>query len=117
MKKILISLLFLNLSISVAFAASGLPKIVYTHTDVDVTGTSAAALTANTSRAWALLANDSDTSIYCKVGAVAIVNEGIPIHPRGSYEISPRFGNFTTLAVNCIQSGGGNKVMLVIEGE
>ncbi len=117
MNKLLLSALLLSLSISTAFAASGLPRVTYTHTDVDVAVTSTATLAANTSRAWALVENDSDTAIYCKVGATAVVNEGIGIHPAGSYEISPRLGNFTTAVINCIHGGTGTKVMLVIEAE
>ena len=103
---------------SVSFSATGYRQIALTHTAINVTTTSGEALAANTSRLWLLIENDSDTAIYCKVGAAAVLNEGIRLNANGgSWELSPSMGNYNTGAINCIHSGTGNKVLLVTEGQ
>ena len=88
-----------------------------THTTATVTITTGAALAANTSRIWALFVNDSDTTIYLKLGVVAVANQGIRINANGgSFEMSSQSGNLYTGAVNAIHGGAGNKVLLVTEG-
>jgi hypothetical protein len=94
------------------------PSMTYAQTAVNVTTTTAEVLAASVDRKWVLIINDSDTTIYCKLGVAAVVNEGIPINAnRGSFEISPQLGNFVTGAINCIHGGIGNKVLLVVEGQ
>ena len=104
--------------INSAFAATGFPVITLTHTAINVTTSTGEALAANTSRRWLLIENDSDTAIYCKVGVAAVLNQGIRLNANGgSWELSPRLGNYNTGAVNCIHGGTGNKVLLVTEGQ
>lgn len=101
----------------VAIAAYEPPSLTYgTQVGVDVTTASTEVLAANTDRLWVLVINDSDTVIFCKVGAPGVLNEAIRINASGgSIEISQHFGNFTNLAINCIHGGTGNKVLLVME--
>ena len=88
-----------------------------THTVVNATTVSGAALAANVNRKYALLINDSDTVLYIKIGATAVVNQGIRLNANGgSYEISHAVGNLNTGVVNVIHAGIGNKVILVAEG-
>lgn len=88
-----------------------------THTAVNVTTSTAAALAANLERKYALLVNDSDTTIYIKLGAAAVLNEGIRLNANGgSYEMSAALGNLVHVAINAIHGGTGNKVLLVTEG-
>lgn len=87
------------------------------HTTLSVTTTSQAALAANTTRLYALLVNDSDTTIYVKIGATAVANQGIRLNVNGgSYEMSKKLGNLNTGAINAIHGGTGNKVLLITEG-
>ena len=87
-----------------------------THTTLGVTGTTQAALAANKSRRYALFINDSDAVIYIKLGAAAVLNEGIRLNAAGgSYEISERLGNMYMGAVNAI-TAAATKVLLVTEG-
>lgn len=101
----------------VAIAAFEPTSLTYgTQVGVNVTTASTEVLAANTDRLWVLVINDSDTVIYCKVGAPGILNEPIRLNASGgSFEISQHFGNFTNLAINCIHGGAGDKVLLVIE--
>ena len=76
---------------------------------------SSAMLAANVNRKWALLINDSDTPIYMKVNAAAVLNEGILINPGGSFEMSAANRNLSTAAINGIASAAGKNVC-VTEG-
>jgi hypothetical protein len=88
-----------------------------THTAVNVTAVSGAALAANADRLYALCINDSDEVIYLKLGAAAVVNEGIRLNADGgSYEMSAAEGNLYLGAINAIHGGAGNKVLTVLEG-
>jgi len=88
-----------------------------THTAVNVTTGSGEVLASNANRLYALLVNDSDTTIYIKLGAAAVVNEGIRLNALGgNYEMSAMLGNLYTGAINGIHGGTGNKVLLMTEG-
>ena len=90
--------------------------ITITHTHPTIGSTTTAALAANTSRRYALLENDSDEVIYVKIGAAAVLNQGIRINASGgSYEMSAEIGNLNTGAINAI-CASGSKVLLVVEG-
>ena len=98
-------------------ALAQFPTVAFTHTAVTVTNASGEALATNASRAWVLLENDSDSAIYCKVGATAVANEGVRLNANGgAWELSPRLGNHTTAAINCIVASG-SKTLLVTEGQ
>ncbi len=88
-----------------------------TQVGVDVTTTSTEVLAANTVRRWALIINDSDVVVYCKVGLAAVLNEFLRLNANGgSFEISNALENYNSAAINCIHGGTGNKVILVAEG-
>ncbi len=88
-----------------------------THAAVNVTTSSGQVLAANANRLYALLVNDSDTVIYVKLGAAAVLNEGIRINASGgSYEMSALLGNLYAGAINGIHGGTGNKVLMITEG-
>ena len=88
-----------------------------THTAVTVTTASGAALAANAVRLYALLINDSDETIYLKLGATAVANEGIRLNANGgNYEMSKKLGNLYTGVINAIHGGTGSKKLLVLEG-
>jgi len=90
--------------------------ITITHTQPSIAATTTVALVANTSRRYALLENDSDEIIYIKIGAVAVLNQGIRLNASGgSYEMSAEIGNLNTGAINAI-CASGSKVLLVVEG-
>lgn len=86
------------------------------HTVATIGATTGAALAANAARKYALLVNDSDSVIYVKIGAAAVLNQGIRLNAYGgSYEMSARDGNLDVRAINAISSGAG-KILLVTEG-
>lgn len=77
--------------------------------------TSEAALASNGTRRCALLQNISDTAMYIKIGASAVDQEGIYLAPNGGgYEISAKYGNLSTDAINVICATSG-KILLVTE--
>ena len=66
------------------------------------------------SRRWLLIINDSDEAIYVKLGAAAVLNQGIRINSAGgSLELVG--ASLYTGAVNGICASGG-KIALVTEG-
>lgn len=88
-----------------------------THTAVNATTSTGQLIAANTSRKYLLIENDSDTVVYIKLGAAAVLNQGIRINGSGGYyEMSSQFGNLYTGAVNVIHGGSGNKAVLLTEG-
>ena len=72
-----------------------------THTAPTIGATTTAALAANTDRLYALLINDSNETIYVKIGASAAMNAGIRLNANGgSFEMSLGAGNLSTAAIN-----------------
>lgn len=91
-------------------------KVTLAHTIATIGVASGVALAANANRKYALLVNDSDSAIYIKIGAAAVLSEGIRLNAGGgSYEMSVGYGNLDTRVINAISSGAG-KVLLVTEG-
>jgi len=96
--------------------ASG--EIAPTHSVVNVTTVTGAALAANPDRTYALLVNDSDTDIYIALGVAAVAHEGILISALGdAYPMSAQIGNLYLGVINAIHAGSGNKVLMITEGE
>ena len=87
-----------------------------THTAVTVGAATTVAKAANANRKYLLLVNDSDEVVYVKLGAAAVLNQGIRLNASGgSYEMSGALGNLYTGAVNAI-CASGSKTLLVTEG-
>jgi len=85
---------------------------------VNVTTSSTEILAANASRKWAVIVNDSDTTMYLAIGQDAEVNKGIRLNARGGVIVISRTGDiFSTQAVNGIHGGSGNKVATVQEAQ
>lgn len=105
---------------TVIYTQSGSPAQGYTtptHAAVNVTTSTGEVLASSVARRYALFINDSDTVIYLKFGAAAVLNDGVRLSASGgSYEMSPMLGNLYTGAVNAIHGGSGNKVLLVTSG-
>ena len=84
------------------------------HTELLVTGTTQAALALNHERVYAMFQNDSDLTIYLRLGEDAIDTQGIRLNANGgSYEISDRLGNLFAGAVNAIAAGGSNNLLIL----
>ena len=87
-----------------------------THTAPSIGATTTAALASNANRLYALFINDSNEVIYLKLGAAAVLNQGIRLNASGgSYEMSKLLGNLYTGAINAICATGGKK-LLILEG-
>lgn len=96
--------------------------IVITHATATVGITSASALAAVASGAKArvhiYLENDSDTTIYCKFGAAAVLNEGLRFAAAGTTGNRLVFTPVTgvpQVVLNCISSAG-SKTLLIATG-
>jgi len=72
------------------------------HTTPSVTNVSATVLAANSLRRYALFTNNGGAIIYLKLGAAAVVNQGIPLQPNERYEIG--LNNLWTGSVTAIKS-------------
>ena len=87
-----------------------------THTAPSIGTTSTIALASNAGRLYALLINDSDETIYLKLGVAAVANEGIRLNANGgNYEMSKKLGNLYTGVISAICASGGKK-LLILEG-
>lgn len=86
---------------------------VATNTTPTVSNVSGSVLASNTARKYACFTNNSGSIIYIKLGATAVVNQGIPIQPNGKYEIN--LSNLFTGTVNAIKSGTST-TLDVVEG-
>ena len=85
------------------------------HTSATIAATTTLALAANANRKYALIQNDSDEIMYIKIGAAAVLNEGIRLAANGgAYEMSSKLGNLDRAAINGI-STSGSKVLIVTE--
>ncbi len=81
----------------------------------EVGTTSTTVLAANKNREYAILINDSDTTIYLALGTDAELNKGIRLNANGgSFEINKT--NPYKGEINAICSVSGKK-LLVTEGE
>jgi hypothetical protein len=85
-----------------------------THTAVTVGAATTAVAAANADRKWLLIINNSDETIYLKLGAAAVLNQGIRINAAGG-ALELTGGSIYVGAVNGICASGG-KVALVTEG-
>jgi hypothetical protein len=89
--------------------------IVTSHTTAAMTTTSAAVLAAENDRKYALVQNDGPNTVWIKVNATAVANEGIRLDPGGHYEMGAQFGNLEQLAINGI-TATGTATMLTTQG-
>lgn len=78
-----------------------------------VTGTSSIVLASNTNRKYAFLFNQSGAVIYIKLGAIAVVGEGIRVPNNEIYEINR--DNLFTGDIHAIR-GAGSGAIEVFEG-
>lgn len=86
------------------------------HTVVTIGAATGEVLAANPNRKYVLLVNDSDTTIYLKIGSAATLNQGIRLNANGgSYEMCAIYGNLDMRVINAISSAEG-KTLLVTEG-
>jgi hypothetical protein len=84
---------------------------------VAVTTSSTTVLAANPARLYALLVNDSDTTLYLALGDPAVAGRGIRLNAQGgAYEISQLLGNLYTGVITAIHAGTGSKSILPTEG-
>ena len=92
------------------------PSLRMAHTQPSMSTTSAAALAANQAREYALFVNDGAVTVYLRLGATAVANQGIRLEANGgSYEISRTQGNLYTGVVDGI-TATGTATVLVTEG-
>jgi len=89
----------------------------FTHGTAGVGTASTTALDANASRLYALITNDSDTTMYLGLGAAAVLNNGVRVGPNGgAYEMSAQYGNLFAGTVFAIHGGSGTKRSIATEG-
>jgi hypothetical protein len=85
-----------------------------THTPITVAALTTTVVAANADRKWLLLVNDSDETIYIKLGAAAVLNQGIRLNAAGgTLELTE--GSLYLGAVNGICASGG-KILLMSQG-
>ncbi|MCZ2396125.1 MAG: hypothetical protein LC100_06225 [Chitinophagales bacterium] len=90
------------------------PCISATHSNVAVTNVSTVLLPENPERKYLLLVNNSDATVFLNLSGIAVENEGIPLHPNGSYEMSGSY--ITKSEIQAVHNNAGEKTILVTEG-
>lgn len=97
---------------------SGTKITTMTYTAYAVTGSNTVGLSANASRLYLRITNDSDTVVYVKTGAsVAVVNEGMRLEANGGVlEFSRAQGALLVSQINVIHGGAGTKNITFAEG-
>ena len=102
------------------FGLGGIIVITHANPDIGVASTSVlAAISSAKARVHIYLENDSDTTLYCKFGAAAVVNQGIRLAAAGTEGNRLIYDSHTGVpqtALNCISSGGATKRLLVVTG-
>ena len=89
---------------------------VPTHSTVAVNSAAVQVLSANQSRTYALVCNDSSNDVYISLGSTATMNAGILLTANGgNYEMSGAFGNLYDGKITGIAGSDANNV-LVTEG-
>lgn len=92
------------------------PTVAFAHSNVNVEATTTVIAAADTGRRLLILQNTSDTIIDIKIGADAVLGEGIRLYPNGgTFEIKPIAGTLDTRVVNGI-SASGTKTIRVTKG-
>ena len=79
-----------------------------------ITNLSSVILAANTNRKYVIISNQSGQNVFLRLGALAIINEGILLAPGFVYEIG--FSNLWTGTINAVKAGGGAVLIDVFEG-
>lgn len=105
-----LAILFVVSIFSVAIAASAR----FTHSTGSVTASSTTQLAANSARTFFFAINISDTDMYCKFNAAAVLNEGIFLVKNGGYLLLDV--QVSREVFNCIHGGVGSKTILLTEG-
>ena len=94
------------------------PDTATAETTVSILATSTTVLAANADRVYARFINDSDTTIYLREGAAAVVGEGTRLNANGgSYEMYQAACNLYRGAIYGIAAAAGGKDLLVGERE
>jgi len=97
-------------------SVSGEKYTTPTHSAVTVGSSTTEVLAASATRLYVLLVNNSSEDIYIKLGAEAVMNQGIRINAGGgSYEMSKLIGNLYVGVINGICTSG-SKILLATEG-
>ncbi len=92
-------------------------QVTYTHSLGSATNAASAAMAAlNANRKYLLVQNDDDAlTVWLKVGAAAVANEGIKLGPGEDFEMRQDKNNVDPRAVNGIASAAGPAVVLVTQ--
>jgi hypothetical protein len=91
-----------------------LKSTIATNTTPSVTNVTSSILASNSNRKFAIIFNNSGATVYIKLGAAAVVNQGIRLAPNETFEITAI--NLFTGAVNAIKSTAASINLDVCEG-
>ncbi|WP_269850684.1 hypothetical protein [Methanosarcina horonobensis] len=84
-----------------------------THSKATIGTSSTTVIAANANRKALIIINDGTESMYIKLGASAVMAEGIRINANGgAYELSKELGNLYTGAINGICASGNMNVLV-----
>lgn len=84
------------------------------NTRPSVTNSSSIILAANVDRRYVLIINQGTQAAYLKLGAAAVVTQGIPLQPGASFTLDAN--NLYTGAIHAIKPGAGSVTLEIMEG-
>lgn len=91
-------------------------QVTYAHTEADVVDSTTEVIAAAANRKFLRVQNDDGAiTVWIKVGAAAVLNEGIKLAPGEFYEMRQDRNNVDPRVVNGIGSAGGPAVVLVTQ--
>lgn len=91
-------------------------QVTYAHTTANIVDSTTEVIAAAPARKYLRLQNDDGAlSVWIKVGADAVLNEGIKLGPGEDYEMRQDKNNVDARVVNGIASAAGPAVVLVTQ--
>ncbi len=91
-------------------------QVTYAHTTANIVASTTQVIAAAANRKFLRVQNDDGAlTVWIKVGAAAVLNQGIKLGPGEYYEMRQDKNNVDPRVVNGIASGAGPAVVLVTQ--
>ncbi|KKN05830.1 hypothetical protein LCGC14_1083380 [marine sediment metagenome] len=91
-------------------------QVTYAHTEADVVAATTLVIAAAPNRKYLRVQNDDGAlTVWIKIGAAAVLNQGIKLGPGEYYEMRQDKNNVDPRVINGIASAAGPAVVLVTQ--
>ena len=86
------------------------PNVTLSASNPTIGTSSSVILASNVNAKYRYILNNTAQILWLTFGGTALVNQGLPINPGGSYEMSSQIGNLDTRAINGVLASGSAAV-------